>query len=158
MQADDQADANASEGTGTTKESANAAFTQSASPTVCQICKTPGHTADKCRYRFKQGQDGDQSKHKSGNDQSRHKSSNQQGKKSRTNITCFFCHKTGHKVDECRAKKAWLNKKGQDPAKNSHSQESTKPSGQKRKHGWDDEPEFSGMMQQQSEASKRGRN
>lgn len=158
VQADDQADANTIEGTGTTTESANAAFTQSASPTVCQICKTPGHAADKCRYRLKSRQDGDQSKRKSGNDQTGNKSSNQQGKQSRISITCYFCHKTGHKADECRAKRAWLKKKGQDPGKNAQPQESTQSSSQKRKHGWDDEPEFSGMMQQQPEASKRGRN
>jgi len=160
VEADDQAATNDSGGRGNTEESANAAFTQSASSTVaCQICKKTGHSANKCRHRYKGGgQDDDHPKGRKGNDKYGDKGPKQQGKQDTSGITCFFCHKKGHKADVCRAKEAWLKTKGKDREKNTQSQDPSQLSGQKRKTGWDDEPEYAGMMQQQSGESKRGRN
>ena len=161
VQADDQAHSNDFNGQGAPTESANAAFIES-TRIVCQMCKNPGHSAHQCRYRYKRDGNSQDGGHKQGNKNQGNKNhgGNTQGKTNRGAITCYFCKKTGHIEKEGRAKKSWLQKKGLGGKESKNNkQEPTQLTGQKRKHGWDDQPEeFSGMARQQSAASNSGRN
>lgn len=65
----------------------------------CQICNKKGHSAKKCRYRYKNS-DKNQNDSKGGGG----------GKKDKSNITCYRCQKKGHYSNECPNKKG--KKKG----------------------------------------------
>lgn len=120
----------------------------------CQICHKAGHSADTCFHRYKSKDNRNKEK---GNYNKRDKHDKSNKNKKKRGLTCFYCNIQGHVANECRKKKADLERqaRNRNPTK-SERDNTPNTSGQKRGRSWDDElDEFSGMAYDEKKGKRK---